>query len=151
MADRAMLTLTVHQPYAWAIVHGFKDVENRSWSPMREALGRWLLVHAGKQVANEEPYAAARWVVREAGGDLPPASAMVHGAIVGAVRLASVTSFALYESRRERSPWATGPICWLLGDAIAFPAPIPCRGAQGLWEAPEGLRGEVRNQWRAAS
>ena len=36
--------LTIKQPWAWAIVAGHKDVENRSWStPYRG----WIVVHAG--------------------------------------------------------------------------------------------------------
>jgi len=33
-------------------------------------------------------------------------------------------------------PLAEGPYVWVLGNAHAFPVPIPCKGAQGLWNAP---------------
>ncbi|MYD70022.1 MAG: ASCH domain-containing protein [Acidobacteria bacterium] len=36
--------LSVHQPYAWAIIMGAKDVDNRSWKSNH--LGR-LYIHAG--------------------------------------------------------------------------------------------------------
>lgn len=40
-----MPALSIRQPWAWLIVHGFKDVENRAWyTPLRGA----FLVHAGK-------------------------------------------------------------------------------------------------------
>ena len=40
------IALSVRQPWAWAIVNGFKDVENRSWAT---AYRGPLLLHAGQQ------------------------------------------------------------------------------------------------------
>jgi hypothetical protein len=40
-----MRALTVRQPWAWAIIHGGKDVENRSWTN-RYATGL-IAIHAG--------------------------------------------------------------------------------------------------------
>lgn len=39
--------LSIRQPWAWLIVHGFKDVEIRSWGTEYRGL---FLVHAGLQV-----------------------------------------------------------------------------------------------------
>ena len=42
-----MKTLSVRQPWAWLIVYGGKDIENRSWrTPYRGP----LLIHAGKRI-----------------------------------------------------------------------------------------------------
>ena len=41
-----MKVLSVRQPWAWAIIHGGKDVENRNWDT--KFRGR-LAIHAGKQ------------------------------------------------------------------------------------------------------
>ncbi len=35
--------LSIRQPYAWAVVHGIKDIENRSW---RTHYRGPLLIHA---------------------------------------------------------------------------------------------------------
>ena len=40
--------LSIRQPWAWLIVHGFKDIENRDWPT--NFRGR-LLVHAGQTMA----------------------------------------------------------------------------------------------------
>ena len=40
-----MKALSIRQPWAWLIVHGYKDVENRTWST--KFRGR-VQVHAGK-------------------------------------------------------------------------------------------------------
>ena len=43
-----MKALTVKQPWAWAIIHGGKDVENRSWMPNLGPRGMRIAIHAGK-------------------------------------------------------------------------------------------------------
>ena len=50
-----MKALSIRQPWAWLIVHGHKDIENRTWTTSFR--GR-LLVHAGKSF-DKEGY---RWV-----------------------------------------------------------------------------------------
>lgn len=42
--------LSLRQPWAWAVVHGYKDVENRSWSTKHRGP---LLIHASKQLDPE--------------------------------------------------------------------------------------------------
>jgi len=37
-------------------------------------------------------------------------------------------------------PWFVGPFGWVLSDVVVLPAPVPCRGAQGLWEVPADVR-----------
>src|SRR5665213_2736034 len=43
--EGAMIALSILQPYAWLIVTGRKDIENRTWRTGRR--GR-VLIHAGK-------------------------------------------------------------------------------------------------------
>jgi ASCH domain len=67
MATDEAPVLTVRQPWAWAIIHGGKDVENRSW---RTKYRGPLLIHAGSafepdgyetvmQLATQQPPPAA--------------------------------------------------------------------------------------------
>lgn len=51
-----MIALSIRQPWAWLIVNGFKDIENRDW-PTRYR-GRFL-VHAGKKPCSLEEYVDA--------------------------------------------------------------------------------------------
>ena len=47
------LALSIRQPWAWAILHAGKDVENRSEPMARSAerlIGQTILLHAGKTV-----------------------------------------------------------------------------------------------------
>jgi len=41
-----MIALSIQQPWAWAIIHGGKDVENRTWPT--KFRGRFL-VHASRK------------------------------------------------------------------------------------------------------
>ena len=46
-----MIALSIRQPWAWLIVNGFKNVENRTWkTPFRGE----FLVHAGKTKNKQE-------------------------------------------------------------------------------------------------
>lgn len=38
MLDLPELALSVRQPWAWAIIHAGKDIENRSWQDITAAL-----------------------------------------------------------------------------------------------------------------
>ena len=51
----AVRALTVRQPWAWAIIYGGKDLENRRWRTSY----RGPLIHASKN-ANPDPEASAR-------------------------------------------------------------------------------------------
>lgn len=84
------LALTVRQPWAWAIAHGPKDVENRTGgaSRWRRAQGRKLMVHAGSgwsMSGARSPLVARAWQGPE-GGAWPgiPAPDRVAGMLVHA-------------------------------------------------------------------
>jgi hypothetical protein len=127
-----MLTLSIRQPWAWCVVAGHKRVENRSWPTRHRG---WLLIHAA---------AAAAPRVRLPGGLRPPPG-LARGAILGAVRLVDVVE---YGADFAADPWAGGAAwCWRLGDARAFPEPVPCKGALGLWAPPASAA--LRRQLRA--
>lgn len=42
-----MKAITIKQPWASLIVHGIKDIENRSWACPKKYLGERVLIHAG--------------------------------------------------------------------------------------------------------
>ena len=45
---RELRALTLWQPWAWAIVEGHKDIENRPWAPGAALrVGDPFLIHAG--------------------------------------------------------------------------------------------------------
>jgi ASCH domain len=121
--------LTIRQPWAWAVIYGGKDVENRRW---RTAYRGLLLIHAGKN-ADPDPEANPRllWTMADPEAFAQPRQAWeAREAIIGFVYLADVLT-------DSPSPWATrGLYNWV----FEFPAPIdplvPCRGRPGLWVPP---------------
>lgn len=124
--------LTILQPWADAIVHLDKRVENRPWRT--SYTGGWIYVHTGQRLDVE---ALDSEVIRHAlarageGVRLP----RVRGAIIGAARLTEV-------HRADGDccpPWGVpgsdpGDVWhWVLGEVRPAPRPVPCRGALGLW------------------
>ena len=47
-----MKAITIKQPWASLIVHGIKDIENRTWSCPKKYLGQRLLIHSSGKPLN---------------------------------------------------------------------------------------------------
>jgi hypothetical protein len=114
----AVKALSIKQPWAWAVVTGLKDVENRGYRTRHR--GR-LLVHASKRDDRDGfAFMAARGI--QVPDDLP------RGAIVGSVVLTGVVD-------DSPSPWAeAGQQHWLLEDPEPWPRPAAARGDLGVWD-----------------
>lgn len=117
--DRA---LSVRQPWAWLIVNGYKDLENRSWYPGKARLG-WNMIHAGKSV-DKNGY---DWIRRNFPAiELPAIEDLKTGGIVG---LAFFCAFKeVDQDRPPTNSWYMGTkFAWLISSAqpIDF---IPCKG-----------------------
>lgn len=112
-----MKALTVHQPWAWAIAHGHKTVENRPWTTSYRGP---LAVHAGRR---HDPRAVA--VFERAGVAMP--DDMPRGVIVAVVDLVDVVD-------DHPSPWSfVEHRHWLLANVRRLDRPVPARGRLGLW------------------
>lgn len=117
-----VVALSIRQPWAWLILHGGKDIENRNW-PTRFR-GR-IYVHAGKGMTREE-YEDAEWTAEENGVKLPPFEALERGGIVGEVDIVDCVT-------RSESPWFFGDYGFVLRNAQPLPF-RPCRGALGFFD-----------------
>lgn len=118
-----MRCLTVRQPWAAAIAHHGKTVENRVWTTTYRGP---LAIHAGRAF---DRTALPR--VAELSG-IPAArveAVAERGAIVAVAELVDVDY-----CNGSCSPWAfTGCFHWHLADVRPLPAPVPARGRLGLW------------------
>jgi hypothetical protein len=153
--------LTVRQPWAWAIVHGGKDVENRG----RNIAGGYrgpVAIHAGLApdfAAASHELLQERWSERcEATQPYPPRfpsrGEVYHeyGAIIGVVDLVDVhrplwDNTCEYGSEGACSPWAEvdgWPCHLVLANPRPLVEPIPFRGALGLRELPADVEALVR-------
>ncbi|MFN7970864.1 MAG: ASCH domain-containing protein [Acidobacteriota bacterium] len=114
-----MKALSIQQPWAWLIVQGHKDVENRTWSTNLRCR---ILVHAGRRF-DESGY---RWVRDVMHVAMPPISEFERGGLVGEVDLIDCVQLS-------DSPWFAGPYGFLLRN----PRPlrlVPLAGRLGFFE-----------------
>lgn len=145
--------LTVHAPWAWAIVHAHKRFENRGWAPAHRGP---LAIHAGISRASD---AAAAAIFAELGIEAPSGEALeaLRGRVLGVVQLSGVATypdaggddlFAPEEGHDDdqgdpygliADPFACGPKCWVLTAPQALAVPLACSGQQGLWNLPAAI------------
>jgi hypothetical protein len=109
--------ISIRQPWASAIFHADKDVENRSW--FTDYRGR-LWIHAARTLDHDHD-PRLRFLL----DDLP------LGVILGSVELVDVVT-------DSRSSWAQrDAFHWLLADPRTLATPIARRGRPGLtWFTP---------------
>lgn len=130
MTELPKLALSVRQPWAWAIIHGEKDIENRSWQAVNHGLrqrGR-IAIHAAKGMTREE-YEDASEFIRATSGYCPDAHELYRGGIIGSVEVIDVVS-------QSDSPWFFGPRGLVLRAAKPCDF-IPAVGALGYFKWTE--------------
>lgn len=117
-----MRALSIRQPWAWLIAHGFKDVENRPWNTHYR--GRFL-IHAAKTLPGKREMADIRAMIRlEFHIELPHDFEL--GGIVGEAEIYDVQT-------NPGSAWFSGPFGWMLrnGRPLEF---VPLRGQLNWFE-----------------
>ncbi|MCE4056339.1 ASCH domain-containing protein [Pseudomonas sp. Au-Pse12] len=122
-----MKALSIRQPWAWLIIHGSKDVENRSWHTKYR--GRFL-VHASagctrKQWAEAVSFALEAGLIKHP-AEIPPINELLLGGIVGSVELVDSVD-------HSESPWYMGQKGFLL----RYPKPLaftPYKGRLGFFD-----------------
>lgn len=127
-----MRALSIRQPWAWLIIHGHKDVENRGWSTRYTGP---ILIHASKGMTKAE-YEDVNMMllfgeVGTLGIQLPEMEALERGGIVGSATIAACLT-------NSDSPWFFGPHGFLVRDAKPLPF-VPFKGALGFFDVPDGL------------
>ena len=156
-----MKALTVQQPWAWAIIHGGKDVENRTqaWSYRGP-----LAIHAGARWSDRGGRSGLIWraLSQQYGWPTGPVTARDDprrgfdcirplGAIIGVVDLVDAHHYVgsgpdaidcchsvWAEERYDEQGGKTrlDVVHLVLENPRPLPTLIPCRGALGLWTPP---------------
>lgn len=80
---RQITALSVRQPWAWLIIHGYKPIENRQWSTTHRGL---ILIHAPQRFEHD---VFEHWPWRDI--ERPDRDALLTGGIVGEARIVTVT------------------------------------------------------------
>ncbi|MEM1087705.1 MAG: hypothetical protein AAGH90_08250 [Pseudomonadota bacterium] len=139
-ADLPRFALSVRQPSAWAILHGGKDIENRTVGSVqagRMEPGR-ICIHAAVGLTQKEwHYLVCRF--GEIGCAVPPAASLVRRSIIGTVEVVDIVS-----ADQTDSVWMSRSDSLMRGLVLRDPEPIepiPAAGALGYfeWEASGAL------------
>lgn len=120
MSDQPLKALSIQQPWAWLIVNGYKDVENRDW---KTNVRGPVLIHASKKF----DYEGWRWV-RENFPHIPmprTPEAFYKGGIVGEAEIVDCVS-------SSPSRWFFGRYGFVLKNAVAH-SYRKCRGKLGFF------------------
>jgi activating signal cointegrator 1 len=144
-----MKAITLHQPWAWLVAFGMKEVETRSWSTDYRGP---LAIHAGKKHDVDGKILHLRMnSVRGCPAVCPVFEDLPFGCVVATCNLmAVVPTHAMeyllrrilkgpYEPARgwdfERlfGNYAAGRFAWILRDVVPVDIPIPAHGWQKLW------------------
>ncbi len=132
MSDLPIKAISIQQPWAWLIVNGFKDVENRTWPTKFVAP---VAIHAGKKIDTFSdhclrmalhPVTMNNFDVRSV---LP--AKFDTGGIVGIAEIHHCAG-------TSESDWFVGPHGFLIRNASPVPF-IPCRGQLGFFDWRKAL------------
>ena len=150
-----MKALTLHEPWAWLVMRGWKEVETRSWSTDYRGP---LAIHAGRKRDVDGAMLHLRMnSVRGCPQIIPPFEDLPFGCIVATCQLAACVpahQVEYYDDRRR--PYAKDPkrpfepvhgwdcerlfgnytpgrFAWILRDVVPVDPPIDAHGWQRLW------------------
>ncbi len=138
------VALSLRQPWAWAVVHAGKNIENRTWST--KFRGEFF-IHAAKGM-NAGEFEEASYFIGDAKGwhwstlatRIPGAKALERGGIIGKARLVDVIpqcappEFAGGKCACGQHPWHIGTqFGFVLADVVALPFE-PCVGKLGFFD-----------------
>lgn len=144
-----MLAITIQQPWAWAIMHGGKNVENRTRvGTWRRAVGQRVAIHAGRQWSERGarlvPKLARRgwqegWQDRV---DRVPPGVVIGSVLVVDVHVAQggcCTPWGERTGREAGDGTRLDVVHLVLEEPVPLVLPEPCRGALGLWTLPDRI------------
>ncbi len=125
--------LAIRQPWAWLIVNGYKDVENRQW---RTNFRGPVLIHASKCRTKAEWKAAVAYV-RSIRPDIeiPPEVTLPTGGIVGEAEIVACTNSQLATNSKWYMPVWTDKgwsFAFILANAKQLPF-TPIKGRLGFF------------------
>lgn len=124
-----MKVLSIKQPWAWLIVNGIKDIENRTWATSFR--GKFL-VHSSKKF-DLDGYQFL--IDNRKKLNIPPefwnefeweTGAFTRGFIIGETTITDVVE-------QSESPWFFGPKGFVLTDSRPFKNPTPLKGKLGFF------------------
>lgn len=136
-----MTTLSITQPWAEAILGGYKLVENRKWATQIRGP---FNIHAGRKFdAAAIPFIDK--VLREYFGlSMAERSALFarardrRGGLLGTAEIVDckLPELAIPLVHPDQAPWCFGPHCFILANPRPIHKVIPWKGELGFFEVP---------------
>lgn len=124
-----MMALSIRNPWAWNIAHGFKGVENRDWNTLYRGT---FLIHTGLKV-DKDAYLFLSENHPDAWKATPQPHEIETGGIIGQADLINVVHQRDAHLLTERDkPWFFGEYGFILGNAKPLPF-MPCKGRLGFF------------------
>lgn len=152
----SLQALTLAQPWPSAMLLSDcpKRIENRDWLPPRKLLGEYVALHGGRLPKSKAEFAEARaalewvdqYVFQDESGDPWDDDSILKVCVQGIYAVARVSEVL----PASDDPWFMGAFGWVLTDFVAIDPPVPCRGAQKLWDVPAEALALVRERWKIA-
>lgn len=158
-AQHRRLAVTLYPEWAFAFAHLGKDYENRTWWDDK-IRGQWIAIHGGSSVGglphgkrspsprHLQAIGEVRQMAEHAAGLVLDLSELNYSRVLAEGR--GVVAVGKVRGPIEGEPrgWYIGSpsIGWLFDRVVRLPVPVPCRGAQGLWELPPDVLAAVREQ-----
>jgi hypothetical protein len=118
------LCLSVRQPWAWLIVNGYKDVENRTWPT--KVRGR-ILIHASKTMTDDDYRDCCLFIMERGISDvlIMKPEYLKRGGIIGETTITDCVS-------SHQSKWFEGPYGFTLENSKPLPF-YQCQGKLGFF------------------
>lgn len=142
-----MKAISLWQPWASAVVLGFKRNETRGWATRYRGP---LAIHAAKRWEKDQLRFTEQLLER---GVRFPAGRMPLGQVLGVAWLVDCQptgSMPTISAReRELGNYGPGRFAWLLEDAQPLTAPLPFVGRQGFFDVPVELLNPLVGDWFA--
>jgi hypothetical protein len=144
-----MKALSLTQPWATLIAIGAKRVETRSWSTNYRGV---VAIHASKgfpKWAHEYITANHFWDRLQPTEHTEPKD-FPCGAIIAIATLTTVgtttaaVNAGLSPEQIAFGDFSAGRFAWFFNNIIKLIEPIPCKGALGLWEVPQGIAEQMK-------
>ncbi|MFA9261830.1 MAG: ASCH domain-containing protein [Undibacterium sp.] len=151
-----MKVISIWNPWASLIVHGFKFIETRSWPAPKTVIGQRIGIASTKSVLpiQKEAFVDSKFQDFYYLSGLPDLQKLPNGYLLGTAILDSVDLMDqalvndITEEERAFGFYALGRYAWRLRKPEPLSHPIPIQGKQGLFDFAgfdhEVDRGETR-------
>ena len=121
-----MKALSIRQPWAWLIVNGHKDIENRNW---RTNFRGEFLIHASATMTKGDYSSCMLFIAGMRGTWRVPAYDVLKAECGGIVGQAEIVGCV----NADESPWFVGEWGFMIRNARVLPFQ-PCKGKLNFFE-----------------